>query len=328
MIQLPIEIGDIILTGKFRNKRVVVKEIGVDEHNLPTVNGRGILKIRIEKLMKPKVNKKEIKESEVNIGQSIPVKIKKDGDRFCIYRISQPDGQEIKALNRDFGSKQEAERTAKLRGFVLVNDKGDPQEYEADTQPKSLKTTKEKVEYVLEVVRKTMRLYELDLTGTDLEAEVEEYGRLSDQIERLTAEIKKLEVRFKELDAKFVLMLETLEKELGNSKETFIRAKNILITIKRKGTERTTFKYKEAFDWLYERVSPQMKKLINETMEAHKTVSMVKSSLSVQSEGKINESWISDLYNKAKTFFVGIIAKLRNTNKTANQALDKLEQMV
>jgi len=542
MIQLPIEIGDIILTGKFRNKRVVVKEIGADEHNLPTVNGRGILKIRIAKLMpikesgmpRKKINQKEyqfylfkddvivegfeykqdamerkndigdsrmkvfsktylksklnidpddnsswgtgsIKEiteaatkiynkftdkfgneygfdnymdfakfwfnlpirrqkeyfpdnreqlqraaanskearakytkigeqsevnigqsipakiynkftdkfgneygfdnymdfakfwfnlpirrqkeyfpdnreqlqraaanskearakytkigeqSEVNIGQSIPAKIKKDGDRFCIYRLSQPEGEETKALNRDFGSKQEAERTAKLRGFVLVNDKGEPQEYEADKQPKSLKTAKEKVEYVLEVVRKTMRLHELDLTGTDLEAEVEEYGRISDEIDRLTAEIKKLEVRFKELDAKFVLMLETLEKELGNSKETFIRAKNILITIKRKGTERTTFKYKEAFDWLYERVSPQMKKLINETMEAHKTVSMVKSSLGVQREGKINESWISDLYNKAKTFFVGIIAKLRNTNKTANSALDKLEQMV
>lgn len=326
MIQLPIEIGDTILTGKFRNKRVTVKEIGTDEHGLPTVNGRGILKIRIEKLMKPKVNKKEIKESEINVGRSIPVKIKKDGDRYCICRVNQPDGDETNALNRNFGSKQEAERAAKLRGFVLVNDKGEPQEYEADKFPKTLKTTKEKVEYVLETVKKVLR--EMDATGTDLEAEVEEYARISDQIDRLNEEIKKLEVRFKELDAKFILMLETLEKELGNSKQTFIRAKNVLITIKRKGTERTTFKYKEAFEWLYERVSPQMKKLIDETMEAHKTISMVKSSLGVQHDGKINESWISDLYNKVKTFFVGIIAKLRNTNKSANQALDKLEQMV
>lgn len=329
MIQLPIEIGDTILTGKFRNKRVVVKEIGVDEHNLPTVNGRGILKIRIEKLMKPKVNTKEIKESEINIGHSIPAKIKKEGDRFCIYRLSQPDGEETKALNRDFGSKQEAERSAKLRGFVLVNDSGEPQEYDADKQPKSLKTTKEKVEYVLEVVRKTMRLHELDLSGTEVEAEFEEYADIIDKIDRLNAEVKKLEVRFKELDAKFVLMLETLEKELGNTKDTFIRAKNILITIKRRGKQDAVkYQYKDAFEWLYERVSPQMKKLIDETMEAHKTVYSIKSSLGVQREGKINESWISDLYNKVKTFFVGIIAKLRNTNKTANSALDKLEQMV
>lgn len=55
MIQLPIEIGDIIRVGRFKNKKITVKEIGVDENNHPTVNGRGILKVRIEKLM-PKQN--------------------------------------------------------------------------------------------------------------------------------------------------------------------------------------------------------------------------------------------------------------------------------
>jgi len=33
-----------------KNKKVFVKEIGVDEHGLPTVNGKPILKIRISKL--------------------------------------------------------------------------------------------------------------------------------------------------------------------------------------------------------------------------------------------------------------------------------------
>ena len=59
MIKLPIEIGDILLVGRFKNKRIKVKEIGTDEHGLPTVNGRSILKIRIEKLMEPKKNLKE-----------------------------------------------------------------------------------------------------------------------------------------------------------------------------------------------------------------------------------------------------------------------------
>lgn len=59
MIQIPLEIGDVILTGRFKNHRVSVKEIETDEHGLPTVNGRGILKIRIEKLMKPKQPVKE-----------------------------------------------------------------------------------------------------------------------------------------------------------------------------------------------------------------------------------------------------------------------------
>lgn len=47
MIQIPIEIGDTILRGKFRNKKVVVKSIGTDEHGSPTVNGKSILSIRL-----------------------------------------------------------------------------------------------------------------------------------------------------------------------------------------------------------------------------------------------------------------------------------------
>lgn len=83
MIKLPIEIGDILLVGRFKNKRIKVKEIGTDEHGLPTVNGRGILKIRIEKLMK---TKKQIKENvlypELQSGSKI--KVRKD-DRSGIF---------------------------------------------------------------------------------------------------------------------------------------------------------------------------------------------------------------------------------------------------
>ena len=48
---IPLKVGDTILTGRFRNKPVVVKEIGVDEMGQPTVNGNPILKFRIPKLM-------------------------------------------------------------------------------------------------------------------------------------------------------------------------------------------------------------------------------------------------------------------------------------
>lgn len=61
MINLPIEIGDLVLGGRFKNKKIIVKEIGYDQYGLPTVNGRGILKIRIPKLYQ-KQEKKEMKE--------------------------------------------------------------------------------------------------------------------------------------------------------------------------------------------------------------------------------------------------------------------------
>ena len=48
---IPIKIGDTILTGRFRNKPVKVKEIGIDEMGQPTINGNHILKFRIPKHM-------------------------------------------------------------------------------------------------------------------------------------------------------------------------------------------------------------------------------------------------------------------------------------
>jgi hypothetical protein len=44
---IPINIGDVILGGKFKNKKIVVKEIGRNEKGDITINGRPLLKFRI-----------------------------------------------------------------------------------------------------------------------------------------------------------------------------------------------------------------------------------------------------------------------------------------
>jgi len=62
-MDLDIEVGDVILTGRFKNKRTVVKEIGVDDMGQPTVNGMKALSFRIEKLMpKSKWSKKSLED--------------------------------------------------------------------------------------------------------------------------------------------------------------------------------------------------------------------------------------------------------------------------
>ena len=48
-ITIDIDVGDIVLGGKYKNKRMTVKEIGKDELGQPTVNGKPILKFRTEK---------------------------------------------------------------------------------------------------------------------------------------------------------------------------------------------------------------------------------------------------------------------------------------
>jgi hypothetical protein len=48
-IKLDIDIGDVLLGGRYKNKRIVVKKIGKDDLGQPTINGDPILKFRIEK---------------------------------------------------------------------------------------------------------------------------------------------------------------------------------------------------------------------------------------------------------------------------------------
>lgn len=54
-LTIDLEVGDVILTGRFKNKRTVVRELGVDEYGHPTVNGRSILKFKIEKYLPPEM---------------------------------------------------------------------------------------------------------------------------------------------------------------------------------------------------------------------------------------------------------------------------------
>ena len=65
VMELDLEVGDVILTGRFKNKRTVVKKIGKDDLGQPTVNGMKLLSFRIEKLMpKEKWSKKSIEALE------------------------------------------------------------------------------------------------------------------------------------------------------------------------------------------------------------------------------------------------------------------------
>lgn len=48
-IFIPVKVGDIIYTGKFKNKKTIVKTIGSDEYGMPTINGKRILNFRIIK---------------------------------------------------------------------------------------------------------------------------------------------------------------------------------------------------------------------------------------------------------------------------------------
>ena len=46
-ISIPIKVGDTILGGKFKNKKIEVKEIGENEKGEVTINGKPLMRFRI-----------------------------------------------------------------------------------------------------------------------------------------------------------------------------------------------------------------------------------------------------------------------------------------
>jgi hypothetical protein len=65
-LNLDLDLGDTILVGRFKNKPVVVKELGTDELGQPTVNGRKLLSCRLKKKM-PKKQKEAADESWIGV---------------------------------------------------------------------------------------------------------------------------------------------------------------------------------------------------------------------------------------------------------------------
>ena len=49
-IKIDVNVGDTIMTGRFKNKKTKVKSIGKDEHGMPTINGRKVVTFRMPKL--------------------------------------------------------------------------------------------------------------------------------------------------------------------------------------------------------------------------------------------------------------------------------------
>jgi len=60
-ITIDVEIGDTILTGRFKNKKTKVNSIEKDEHGMPTINGRKVTTFRIMKNKEENImNKKKL----------------------------------------------------------------------------------------------------------------------------------------------------------------------------------------------------------------------------------------------------------------------------
>ena len=194
MIQIPIEIGDVIRVGRFKNKKITVKEIGVDENNHPTVNGRGILKVRIEKLMPPKQeNKMNITEQEL--------------EQDLIQNVIDTYNH-TKSGKMALGGKREAskyEKISKKTGFITVYSSG----YN---------------NYAVEMTEKGIKHFNLKRKNEMKVSETKKLDKLIEKILRESEDETRFEpgkdginVKFKQEDKKWNIVSEDTDEVIGNN---------------------------------------------------------------------------------------------------------------
>jgi hypothetical protein len=97
-VNLDIEVGDVVLTGRYKNKRTVVKELGTDNLGQPTMNGQKLLAMRIEKNLPKNKQSKETQnmEKKANINDTLPMQAFLAG---YLTKKASGDAEQIGELN-------------------------------------------------------------------------------------------------------------------------------------------------------------------------------------------------------------------------------------
>jgi archaellum component FlaC len=149
---------------------------------------------------------------------------------------------------------------------------------------------------------------------------------LAEKMDRMAAEMAALTKQFKPLDEKFTAMIDAIDE----NKERVLRTKNVLVTIKKKGYEAKSPKYKEIFELLYGKVNGKIKKIADELLTANTTIKKVSSSIATQklnSESKLNEGMLSNLWNKVKNYITSFTSKIKQQGQSVDADLEKLEKL-
>jgi predicted nucleic acid-binding Zn-ribbon protein len=149
----------------------------------------------------------------------------------------------------------------------------------------------------------------------ELAAQIKEYAEISDSLDRAKAELKKLESKYKELEGVIRPLLEELQK----TQDKALEVEDILVTIKRKGYERTSYAYKEALDWVKDRINPAMRKIVDDSLEATKKPAYIASQIGVQ---KLKEEKAD---SKLKMYFNKLARVFSFRNNKLSQDIDALK---
>jgi hypothetical protein len=108
-INIDVDKGDTVLMGKFKNKKVVVKDIGKDDHGMPTINGKKAATFRLgdkgQNIFKKDENIDEMKSTDIHFINII--KMYRDSTfrkRINAYLFGNPNKNNPNAVARELSN--------------------------------------------------------------------------------------------------------------------------------------------------------------------------------------------------------------------------------
>ena len=154
-----------------------------------------------------------------------------------------------------------------------------------------------------------------------IEKKIDEFGELSDQMDEIKHQLSKLKKRYGELEGELRPVLEGIQHHQQKSLQT----ERYLVTIKRRGYSRESYKYKESFEESLTKVNEQTKRLLKELLESTKTTSRVLSSVGVQ---PVEENILRRVMSKIRGVFSRVLRSFRTSGKEMNTLLSLSKKMV
>ena len=167
---------------------------------------------------------------------------------------------------------------------------------------------------------KEITLWEFRL-DTPIEKKIDEFGILSDRIDMVKSELEEMMNRYKVMEGEIRPVLEELSVENRKS----IQTKKYLITLKRMGYDKESYKYKETFEESLTKVNDKTRRLLEELLQSTKTISRVVSTIGVQ---RIGEGVVGDLWRRFVKSFKLFLPFLKKRDDDLDRLNGVLGRMV
>lgn len=157
----------------------------------------------------------------------------------------------------------------------------------------------------------------------ELLKKIDEFGKLSDEVDQAKNEYERLREKYKVLESELQPIIKTLEQLDSRT----IQANNYLISIKKMGYDKISYKYSQVLEKVMEMVNADLKKAIDEMLQNSAVITRVATSIGVQNMKKVREGIIDTFSQKFREMKTNLINRLRNNILQMDKFLELLSKI-